>query len=115
MGLFGNDNKKLEIELHRKIAHNANEINGEVGSIVEEADSNGEKFTNVSGKLLRFTEEVLDDLHPEQRAELIQIASEVSELHKSYNTLFRSILDLSSKQNKRTKDAINEYERIGSR
>ena len=117
MGLFGSNKgitKAREIELHRKMAHRANELNGEIGSITKEADSHGENFTDVSGKLIEFSEQVMDSLSPEQRAELIIITSGITDLHKSYNNLFRSILDLSSKQTERTRTAIEEYERIGT-
>ncbi len=112
MGLFGNNDRQAEIAIAKEMAHDANDVNKEIGEIVSIFDENHSSLENVSETMAEFSERLSTKLDIEDLKDLVEITELVGKLHTHYLESFSAILELSNNQNIRTKDSIDKYEAI---
>jgi len=112
MGLFGNKDYKIRVELAQEMAHNANDANKEIGEIMGAFDEDHKQFENVTDTILDLSEKILHKLSEDEMKELTELTETVCELHKDYMTKFRMVMATSKNQNERTEKAVDKYSRI---
>lgn len=112
MGLFGNNNYQEKVELAKIMAHNANDVNKEIGEIVDSFETDQERFKDVTDDILKISQKILSKLSEEEMKELTNLTERVCALHSDYISKFRKIMEISSNQNKRTEMAIDKYSQI---
>ncbi len=112
MGLFGNNDRQLRIELAKELAHSCNDANKEILEVMEGFEENKDNFQHISEELIDIVEKILPKLEPEEVNSLTAITEKVVALQAEYVKRYTMTIELSNKQSERTKNAIEKYERI---
>jgi len=112
MGIFGNNDYNVRVELAKELAHSANDANKEIGEIMIAFEDDQEQFENVTENILDLSQKILHKLSDDEMKELTSLTETVCELHKDYMTKLRMVMALSQNQNERTEYAIEKYTKI---
>jgi|APSaa5957512622_1039677.scaffolds.fasta_scaffold363031_1 hypothetical protein len=111
MGIFGSRNN--HIELVKKMAHDANDTNVEIGEMIAFMEDNLELFNSVHIDSINLAKKILSKLSEEEMQELGELTERIGIVHSTFNEIHKQIIGLSENQVKRTQTAIDSYGIIG--
>lgn len=112
MGIFGNNDYNVRVELAKEFAHSANDANKEIGEIMISYEEDQEQFENLTENILDLSQRILRKISNEEMKELTALTETVCVLHKNYMSKLRMVMALSQNQNERTEQAIEKYSQI---
>ncbi len=111
MGLFGSKNNHTE--LVKKMAHDTNDTNVEIGEMIVFMENNLELINSVHIDSINLAKKILGKLSEEEMEELGELTERIGKVHSTFNEIHKQIIGLSENQLERTQTAIDIYGIIG--
>ncbi len=104
MGLFGNNDRQVRIELAKEMAHSCNDANNEILKIMEGLEENKDNFQHLSKEFIDIVEKILPKLETEEATTITSLMEKIITLQKQYVKMYSMTIELSKKQTKKTKN-----------
>ena len=110
MGLFGNNNKKIIEELHKKSEDHCNEISKEINELLDDLKSDYDENSAVVHEFNSFANELKTKLSPEDAKKLLDFSSRLSKVKRCAKKGVEAMRELARDQRKVTSETRMEYE-----
>ncbi len=110
MGLFGNNQKKIIEDLHRKNEDHCKEISMEIDELLHELKSDYDENQEVVNEFTSFVNELKTKLSPEDAKRLIDFSSRLSKIKRCARKGVEAMRELARDQRKLTSETRMEYE-----
>ena len=110
MGLFGNNQKKIIEDLHKKSEEHCKEISKEIDELFIELKTDYEENSDVVHEFTSFVEELKTKLSPEDAKKLIDFSSRLSKVKRCAKKGVEAMRELARDQRKLTRETSMEYE-----
>ena len=110
MGLFGNNQKKIIEELHKKSEDHSNEISKEIHELLDDLKTDYDENSEVVQEFSSFVEELKTKLTPEDAKKLIDFSSRLSKVKRCAKKGVDAMRELARDQKKITSETRMEYQ-----
>ena len=110
MGLFGNKEKKIIEELHKKSEDHCKEISKEIDELLDELKTDYDENSEVVREFSSFVEELKTKLSPEDANKLLDFSSRLSKVKRCAKKGVDAMRELARDQRKVTRETSMEYE-----
>lgn len=110
MGLFGNNQKRIIEELHKKSEDHCKEITKEIDELLGDLKSEYEENQEVVNEFTSFANELKGKLSPEDAKKLMDFSSRLSQIKRCAKKGVEAMRELARDQRKLTSETRMEYE-----
>lgn len=110
MGLFGNREKKIIEELHKKSEDHFKEISKEIDELLDELKTDYDENREVVREFSSFVDELKTKLTPEDAKKLIDFSSRLTKVKRCAKKGVEAMRELARDQRKLTRETSMEYE-----
>ncbi|WP_264521241.1 hypothetical protein [Flavobacterium sp. N1994] len=110
MGLFGNKEKKIIEEFHKKSEDHCKEITKEIDELLDELKSEYDQNREVVNEFSSFVDELKTKLSPEDANKLLDFSKRLSKVKRCAKKGVEAMRELARDQRKVTRETIMEYE-----
>ena len=110
MGLFGNRENKIIVELCKKSEDISNDITKEIDELLGELKSEYDESKEVLQEFSTFVEEMKTKLSPDDVTKLLEISSRLSKVKRCAKKGVEAMRELARDQRKSTREALREYD-----
>ena len=110
MGLFGNKEKKIIEELHKKSEDHCKEISKEIDELLDELKNDYDENSEVVLEFSSFVDELKTKLSPEDATKLLDFSSRLSKVKRCAKKGVEAMRELARDQRKVTRETSMEYE-----
>ena len=110
MGLFGNNQKKIIKELHKKNEDHCNEISKEIDELLGDLKTEYEESHDVVQEFTSFVNELKVKLSPEDAKKLVDFSSRLTKVKRCAKKGVEAMRELARDQRKLTSETRMEYE-----
>jgi DNA repair ATPase RecN len=110
MGLFGNKEKKIIEEFHKKSEDHCKEITKEIDELLDELKSDYDENREVVNEFSSFVDELKTKLSPEDANKLLDFSQRLSKVKRCAKKGVEAMRELARDQRKVTRETIMEYE-----
>lgn len=110
MGLFGNNQKKIIEELHKKSEDHCKEISKEIDELLDDLKSDYDENREVVNEFASFANELKAKLSPEDAKKLLDFSSRLSKVKRCARKGVEAMRELARDQRKLTSETRMEYE-----
>ena len=110
MGLFGNNQKKIIEELHKKSENHSKEISKEINELLDDLKTDYDENSEVVQEFSSFVDELKTKLSPEDAKKLIDFSSRLSKVKRCAKKGVDAMRELARDQRKLTSETRMEYE-----
>ena len=110
MGLFGNREKKIIEDLHKKSEDHCKEISKEIDELLEDLKSEYDENREVVREFSSFVDELKTKLSPEDAKKLIDFSSRLTKVKRCAKKGVEAMRELARDQRKLTRETSMEYE-----
>ena len=110
MGLFGNNQKKIIKELHKKSEDHSKEISKEINELLDDLKTEYYENKGVVTEFSSFVEELKNKLSPEDAKKLIDFSSRLSKVKRCAKKGVEAMRELARDQRKLSSETRMEYE-----
>lgn len=110
MGIFGNNQKKIIEDLHKKSEDHCKEITKEINELLDDLKTEYEENSDVVQEFDSFVDELKAKLSPEDAKKLIDFSSKFGKIKRCAKKGVESMMELARDQRKLTSETRMEYE-----
>jgi hypothetical protein len=110
MGLFGNSQKKIIEELHKKSEDHCKEISREIEDLLDDLKTDYDENREVVQEFSSFVEELKSKLSPEDATKLLDFSSRLTKVKRCAKKGVEAMRELARDQRKLTSETRMEYE-----
>lgn len=110
MGLFGNNQKKIIQDLHRKSEDHCKEITKEIEDLLDDLKTDYDENQEVVNEFASFADELKSKLSPEDAKKLLDFSSRLSKVKRCAKKGVEAMRELARDQRKLTSETRMEYE-----
>lgn len=110
MGLFGNREKKIIEELHKKSENHCKEISKEIDELLGELKEDYDQSSTIVNEFSSFIEEIKPKLSPEEAKKLADFSSRLSKVKRCARKGVEAMRELARDQRKVTRETNLEYQ-----
>lgn len=110
MGLFGNREKKIIEELHKKSEDHFKEISKEIDELLDDLKTDYDENREVVREFSSFVDELKTKLSPEDAKKLVDFSSRLSKIKRCAKKGVEAMRELARDQRKVTRETSMEYE-----
>ena len=110
MGLFGNNQKKIIEDLHKKSEDHSNEISKEINELLDDLKTEYDENSEVVHEFTSFVDELKTKLSPEDANKLVDFSSRISKVKRCAKKGVDAMRELARDQRKLTSETRMEYE-----
>lgn len=110
MGLFGNSQKKIIEELHKKSEDHCKEISREIEDLLDDLKNDYDENREVVQEFSSFVEELKSKLSPEDATKLLDFSSRLTKVKRCAKKGVEAMRELARDQRKLTSETRMEYE-----
>lgn len=110
MGLFGNSQKKIIEELHKKSEDHCKEISREIEDLLDDLKTDYDENHEVVQEFSSFVEELKSKLSPEDATKLLDFSSRLTKVKRCAKKGVEAMRELARDQRKLTSETRMEYE-----
>jgi Mg2+ and Co2+ transporter CorA len=110
MGLFGNKEKKIIEEFHKKSEDHCKEITKEIDELLDELKSDYDENREVVNEFSTFVDELKTKLSPEDANKLLDFSKRLSKVKRCAKKGVEAMRELARDQRKVTRETSMEYE-----
>lgn len=110
MGLFGNSQKKIIEELHKKSEDHCKEISREIEDLLDDLKTDYDENREVVQEFSSFVDELKAKLSPEDANKLLDFSSRLSKVKRCAKKGVEAMRELARDQRKLTSETRMEYE-----
>ncbi|UPT70381.1 MAG: hypothetical protein M0D53_15005 [Flavobacterium sp. JAD_PAG50586_2] len=110
MGLFGNSQKKIIEELHKKSEDHCKEISREIENLLDDLKTDYDENQEVVQEFSSFVEEIKSKLSPEDATKLLDFSSRLTKVKRCAKKGVEAMRELARDQRKLTSETRMEYE-----
>lgn len=110
MGLFGNSQKKIIEELHKKSEDHNKEISKEIEGLLDELKTEYYENKEVIHEFSSFVDELKIKLSPEDAKKLVDFSSRLTKVKRCAKKGVEAMRELARDQRKLTSETRMEYE-----
>jgi len=110
MGLFGNKEKKIIEELHKKSEDHFKEISKEIDELLDELKTDYDENREVVREFSSFVDELKNKLSTEDANKLLDFSKRLSKVKRCAKKGVEAMRELARDQRKVTRETSMEYE-----
>lgn len=110
MGLFGNREKKLIEQLHKKSEDHFKEISKEIDELLDELKTDYDENREVVTEFSTFVDELKTKLSPEDAKKLTDFSSRLTKIKRCAKKGVEAMRELARDQRKITRETSLDYE-----
>ena len=110
MGLFGNNQKKIIQDLHKKSEDHCMEISKEINELLDDLKTEYDENQEVVNEFSFFVEELKTKLSPEDAKKLLDFSSRLTKVKRCARKGVEAMRELARDQRKLTSETRMEYE-----
>ncbi len=110
MGLFGNKEKKIIEELHKKSEDHCKEISKEIDELLDDLTTDYDENSEVVKEFSSFVDELKTKLSPEDANKLLDFSSRLTKIKRCAKKGVEAMRELARDQRKVTRETSMEYE-----
>ncbi|WP_162127701.1 hypothetical protein [Flavobacterium phycosphaerae] len=110
MGIFGNKEKKIIEELHKKSEDHCKEISKEIDELLDELKTDYDENREVVKEFSSFVDELKTKLSPEDANKLLDFSKRLSKVKRCAKKGVEAMRELARDQRKVTRETSMEYE-----
>jgi len=110
MGLFGNREKKIIEELHKKSEDHFKEISKEIDELLDDLKTDYDENREVVREFSSFVDELKTKLTPEDAKKLVDFSSRLTKIKRCAKKGVEAMRELARDQRKITRETSMEYE-----
>lgn len=110
MGLFGNSQKKIIEELHKKSEDHCKEISREIEDLLDDLKTDYDENREVVQEFSSFVDELKTKLSAEDANKLLDFSSRLSKVKRCAKKGVEAMRELARDQRKLTSETRMEYE-----
>lgn len=110
MGLFGNSQKKIIKELHKKSEDHCKEISKEIDELLDDLKTEYDENREVVSEFSSFVDELKTKLSPEDAKKLADFSSKFGKIKRCARKGVEAMRELARDQRKLTVETRMEYE-----
>lgn len=110
MGLFGNKEKKIIEELHKKSENHCKEISKEIDDLLDDLNTDYYENQEVVQEFSNFVDELKTKLSPEDAVKLIDFSSRLNQVKRCAKKGVEAMRELARDQRKMSSETRMEYE-----
>ena len=110
MGLFGNKEKKIIEELHKKSEDHCKEISKEIDELLDELKDEYNQNSEIVHEFSSFVEEIKTKLSPEDAKKLLDFSTRLTKVKRCAKKGVEAMRELARDQRKVTRETSMEYE-----
>lgn len=110
MGLFGNSQKKIIEQLHKKSEDHCKEISREIEDLLDDLKTDYDENREVVQEFSSFVDELKTKLSPEDANKLLDFSSRLSKVKRCAKKGVEAMRELARDQRKLTSETRMEYE-----
>ncbi len=110
MGLFGNREKKIIEELHKKSESHFKEISREIDELLDDLKTDYDENQEVVQEFSSFVDELKTKLSPEDANKLVAFSTKLSKIKRCAKKGVEAMRELARDQRKITRETSMEYE-----
>lgn len=110
MGLFGNKEKKIIVELCKKSENISKDITKEIDELLVELKTDYDENHLVVQEFSSFVEEIKSKLSPDDVSKLIEFSTRLAKVKHCAKKGVEAMRKLARDQRKSTREALREYD-----
>lgn len=110
MRLFGNNQKKIIEDLHKKSEDHCKEISKEIDELLDDLKSDYDENREVVNEFASFANELKTKLSPEDAKKLLDFSSRLGKIKRCAKKGVEAMRELARDQRKLTSETRMEYE-----
>jgi len=110
MALFGNTQKKMLLDLHKKNEEHCKEISKEINEFLNDLKTDYDENQEVVNEFSSFVEEIKSKLSPEDAKKLLDFSSRLSKVKRCARKGVEAMRELARDQRKLTSETRLDYE-----
>ena len=110
MGLFGNKEKKIIVELCKKSEDLSKDISKEINELLGELKSEYDENQQVVQEFSSFVEDIKSKLSPDDVSKLIEFSTRLAKVKHCAKKGVDAMRELARDQRKATRETLREYD-----
>lgn len=110
MGIFGNNERKILVDLYKKSEDISKDISNEIDELFDELKSDYDENRQVVKEFNDFVNEIKSKLDPEDASKLQEFTSKLSKVKRCAKKGVEAMRELSRDQRKATRETLREYQ-----
>ena len=110
MGIFGNNQKNIIKELHRKSEDHSKEISKEIHELLDDLKTEYDENSEVVHEFTSFVDELRTKLSPEDANKLVDFSSRIKKVKLCAKKGVEAMRELAREQRKLSSETRMEYE-----
>lgn len=110
MGLFGNKEKRIIVELCKKSEDLSNDITKEIDELLGELKSEYDENQQVVQEFSSFVEDIKSKLSPDDVSKLIEFSTRLAKVKHCAKKGVEAMRELARDQRRATREALREYD-----
>jgi DNA repair ATPase RecN len=110
MGLFGNREKKIIEDLHKKSEDHCKEISKEIDELLDELKDDYEQNSEIVHEFTNLVEQIKPKLSPEDAKKLAEFSTRLTKVKRCARKGVEAMRELARDQRKVTRETSMEYQ-----